>query len=30
MILLDEQLERYVGNGSEFERMLHALIRSEA
>jgi pyrroloquinoline quinone (PQQ) biosynthesis protein C len=30
MTLLDEQLDRYVGNGSEFERMLHALIHSEA
>lgn len=30
MILTDDQLEKYVGNGADFERMLHALIRAEA
>src|SRR5690349_4427261 len=30
MILTDAQLDQYVGNGGEYERLLHALIRAEA
>jgi hypothetical protein len=30
MFLEDDQLDRYVGKGAEFEKMLHALIRAEA
>src|ERR1043166_2219545 len=30
MILTDDEFDKYVGNGSEFERMFHALIRAEA
>lgn len=30
MFLQDDQLETYVGQGAEFEKMLHALIRAEA
>jgi hypothetical protein len=30
MILTNDQLDKYVGSGTEYERMLHALIRAEA
>jgi hypothetical protein len=30
MILTNDQLDQYVGNGTEYEWLLHALIRSEA
>lgn len=28
MILTNDQLDKYVGSGTEYERMLHALIRT--